>query len=154
MRMLRKILKLSGIIAGSILILLVAWYFIYIRSLWGVDQKTVNYYKELKIEMRKQGYRPKFIILSGKRWPWHNKLLKGAAKNSKHLQGQAIDIVVLDVNRDGRANGLDVDIVYQILDQIIIGDQGGIGTYKGEAGFMDRQMVHFDCRGSRSRWHR
>src|SRR5688572_23083964 len=104
MRILKKILKITGIVFGSILLLLVAWYFIYIRSLWGVDAKTVTYYKELKIEMKKQGYRPNFIILSGKRWHWHNKLLQGAAKNSKHLQGQAIDIVVLDVNHDGKAN--------------------------------------------------
>jgi|SRR5687767_4010541 len=152
--MFKKILKYTSIGIGSILILLVAWYFIYIRSLWGVNPKTITYYKELKVEMRKQGYKPRFIILSGKRWPWHNKLLKGAAKNSKHLQGQAIDIVILDVNKDGKVNSNDVDIVYNILDQTIIKDKGGIGTYKGESGFLDRQMVHFDCRGSYARWHR
>jgi uncharacterized protein YcbK (DUF882 family) len=150
----RKAFKL-GFIGTIVLITLFAgWYLIYIRSLWGVNPVTIQYYKELKMEMRKQGYKPNFIILSGKRWQWHNRLLNGTAKNSKHLQGEAIDIVVLDVNRDGKMNATDVDIVYTILDKTIIGSKGGIGTYKSENGFMDRQMIHFDCRGSYARWHR
>ncbi len=150
----KRILKTGLGILMALIILLVALYFIYIRSLWGVDSRTVNYYKQLKVEMRNQGYHPNFIILSGKRGRWHNSLLQGAAKNSRHLKGEAIDIVVLDVNGDGKANALDVDIVYNILDQEIIRDQGGIGTYKSESGFIDRQMVHFDCRGHHARWNR
>lgn len=152
--MLRKITKVFLILVSVLILISTAWYFIYIRSLWGVNPVTINYYNELKVEMRNRGYKPRFIILSGKRWHWHNSILNGAAKNSKHLQGQAIDIVVLDINMDGQMNSADVDIVYEILDQKIIKNKGGIGTYKGESGFMDRQMVHFDCRGSYARWHR
>ncbi|MEZ4685496.1 MAG: hypothetical protein R3B47_05380 [Bacteroidia bacterium] len=71
-------------------------------------------------------------------------------KGSKHLDGQAIDVVVLDVNEDGKADAEDVDIVYELLDKKIIRDKGGIGTYyKNSKDFFSRQMVHFDCRGRR-----
>jgi len=59
-----------------------------------------------------------------------------------------------DVNSDGKKNAQDVDIVYNILNDQIIKDKGGIGTYKNERGFLNRRMVHFDCRGYRARWHR
>ena len=80
--------------------------------------------------------------------------LSGAAKKSRHLSGDAIDFIVFDVNKDGIANRKDVDIVYKILDEIIIKNNGGIGTYKNEVSFIDRQMIHIDCRGYRARWDR
>ena len=41
-----------------------------------------------------------------------------------------------------------------ILDKKIIKSKGGIGTYKNESGFFNRQMIHFDSRGTKARWHR
>lgn len=53
-----------------------------------------------------------------------------------------------------RAEARGVDIVYRILERELVGDRGGIGTYKNESGLFNRQMVHFDLRGHRARWHR
>ena len=80
--------------------------------------------------------------------------LSGAAKDSRHLVGDAIDFIVFDVNDDGKSDGKDVDIVFEILDKDIIADKGGIGTYKNEHSFIDRQMIHIDCRGYTARWAR
>jgi len=73
---------------------------------------------------------------------------------SRHLRGEAIDFIVFDVNEDGNSDHKDVDIVYEILDRKIVKNSGGIGTYKNETGFINRQMIHIDCRGSRARWAR
>ena len=143
------------------LIIVLAFFFgliwIYACSLVGVNEKAKNHYSNLKIEIIKQGYQPSFYVISGRRWKLDNYLLSkfsGAASKSKHKQGEAIDLIIFDVNNDGKSDAQDVNLVYKILDTKIIGNKGGIGTYKNENGFFNRQMIHFDCRGSKARWHR
>lgn len=141
-----------------LLLLLIALLFVtYTSSLVGVREETVDVYRALKEALVEQGYAPRLLVMSGRRYALDNKILAtlgGASRNSRHLQGDAIDVVVLDVNRDGKTDRQDVDIVYQLLDRKLVGDRGGIGTYKGEWDFFSRQMVHFDLRGNRARWHR
>lgn len=150
--------KLFKITLYTILVLAIsslAFFFLYANSLGGINQATLKYYEQLKTELVKKGFKPRILVISGKRAKWHNKLLTsfGAAKKSQHLQGTAIDIMVLDINSDGKINGLDVDIVTKIL-ETLIGDKGGIGTYKTEELIWNRQMVHFDSRGRKARWKR
>lgn len=136
-------------------LLLITWF--YTSSLIGVSTITKGYYAELKKELKASGFRPRLLTISGRRWKLDNWFLAtfgNAASQSHHKKGEAIDVVVLDVNDDGKADAKDVDIVYGILDKQIIRNKGGIGTYKGENGFFSKQMVHFDCRGRRARWHR
>lgn len=145
------------IIIFSIFIILGIGVWIYCCSLINVHSTAIQYFEALKVETIAQGYRPSFYVLSGKRNALHNQFLTrfgGAAKNSRHLKGEAIDIIVLDVNRDSKIDTKDVDIIYQILNQKIVGNKGGVGTYKNQSGFFNRQQVHFDCRGYRARWHR
>jgi uncharacterized protein YcbK (DUF882 family) len=130
---------------------------LYTNSLIGVEPQVKAYYVDLKAALKRQGYKARLIAVSGRRLEWDNYLLSefgGAAKNSKHKSGFAIDVIVLDVNDDGAINSTDVNIVHAILNQEIIKDRGGLGTYKNGTGFFSRQMVHFDCRGSRARWNR
>ncbi len=144
-----KMLLLLLLIAGLALI--------YTSSLIGVEAETIAVYRSLKSEIAKQGHNPRLLVISGRRFWLDNKFLTtfgGASRNSRHLHGDAIDVVVLDINRDGVADRKDVDIVYTILNQKLIGSSGGLGTYKNENGFFSRQMVHFDRRGHRARWHR
>lgn len=132
-----------------------AFFFFYANSLKGLTPNTLSYYEALKTELLAKGYRPKTLVISGKRAIWHNQLLTqfGAASKSQHLVGTAIDIIVLDINNDGKANRTDVDIVVKILESIV-GQNGGIGTYISEKAIWNRQMVHFDSRGKKARWHR
>lgn len=118
---------------------------------------TTAFYNDLKFKLRQKNYSANLLVVSTKRLKWHNDLqvrLSGAATKSRHLTGDAIDFIVLDVNRDGRADAKDVNIVYDILNKEIIGNKGGIGTYKNESGFVNRQMIHIDCRGYLARWAR
>ncbi|MFM7671390.1 MAG: hypothetical protein ACKO6Q_02215 [Bacteroidota bacterium] len=149
--MLRKIL----LVTISILIFPLLLFFLYFNNVKLASPITANYYRSLQETLRSRGYSPNLLVICTKRHVWVNKLLvrlNGAASDSRHLNGEAIDFVVFDVNGDGRSNSNDVDIVYRILDREIIADKGGIGTYKQKRGFFNKQMIHIDCRGSGKRW--
>ena len=149
----RKILSLLFVL----LILFAGLFLLYFNNTNLVDSKTRVFYSRLKERLQEKGYSPSLLVISTKRVKWHNDfqvLFSGAAKNSRHLVGDALDFLVFDVNRDGNSDGKDVDIVVSILDKQIIKNRGGIGTYKTESLFINRQMVHIDCRGYRARWAR
>ncbi len=124
----------------------------------GVNPQSVVYYHVLQQQLKAKGYAPRFWIISTVRPQWLNDLLvaigDGAAPKSRHIVGEAIDIVVMDVNQDGKSNHEDVSIVRDILAKEVIGQNGGIGTYPHAFDFCSRQMVHFDCRGYAARWER
>lgn len=144
-----------ALVIAAVNVAAIVW--LYTGSLIGVDEATVATYRDLQQKVTESGHDPKFFILSGRRFWLDNKLLTafgGASKNSRHLQGDALDIIVLDVNGDGTADRADVDIIHRNLDDDLIRDRGGLGTYKNESGFLNRQMVHFDLRGHRARWNR
>ena len=156
MKRLWKIIKWPLYILITIAALSVAVFFLYCNSLRQIDPLTITYYEQLKRELKTQGYKDNLLVISSKRARWHNKLLTpfGASSTSRHLKGDAIDIMVLDVNGDGTSNLTDVDIVYQLLDHSIVRNTGGLGTYKSEPWIWNRQMVHLDCRKKKTRWHR
>jgi len=148
-----RILKKIGILL--ILIIMVIW--VYTNSLIGVEELPKKYLEELNFELKKSNYQSQYFVISGKRWKLDNYILNklgGAASKSQHLKGQAIDLIILDINKDGKRNSKDVDIVYKILDEKIIKNKGGLGSYKNEKGFLNKQMIHFDSRGKRVRWNR
>lgn len=139
----------------SILVISILIFFLYCNNLSLANKQTVAYYRALKIALKEKGFRPRLLVISTRRLPVHNKIqvnLSGAAPKSRHLSGEAIDFLVLNVNRDGKATAADVDIVVKILEEEIMKGEGGIGTYKQERSFIDRQMVHIDCREGKGRW--
>jgi uncharacterized protein YcbK (DUF882 family) len=90
-----------------------------------------------------------FDIHSSFRTPQHNRLIRSAARDSRHQLGDAIDVAV-DANRDGRVNSKDaklvslaVDIVEQSHPDLV----GGMGIYA-----RNRSFVHIDARGIKVRW--
>ena len=148
-------MRILLVILDICLLLFLLAFFIYFNNTSNIDARTISFYKELKNELRSQGYSPKLVVISGKRAKFHNSIqvkFSGAASKSKHLTGDAIDFLVFDINGDGNSNEQDVKIVYHILDQKIIKDKGGIGTYLKEHSFFNKQMVHVDCRGYKARW--
>ena len=62
-------------------------------------------------------------------------------------------ITIILVLFAGKSNNQDVDIVFDILDNVIIKEKGRIGTYKSDNSFFNKQMIHIDCRGYRARWN-
>lgn len=72
------------------------------------------------------GYTEPLHVLSGYRSPRTNAAIEGAAKNSQHLHGKALDL---------RIPGLSANYFGQLLAWL---SQGGVGTYA------DRGFVHVD----------
>ncbi len=113
---------------------------------WLLDKKVLYKLVELQNALKKKGLdKNAFVIKSGFRHPQHNEKIKGAKKSS-HMKGQAIDISVGDVNRDGKTNKKDKKLVLDILEKEVIKNSGGIGRYPGT------MSIHFDVRGYRARW--
>jgi uncharacterized protein YcbK (DUF882 family) len=90
-----------------------------------------------------------FEIHSSFRTPQHNRLIRSAARDSRHQLGDAIDVAV-DANRDGRVNSKDsklvtmaVDIVEREYPDLV----GGMGIY-----VRSNSYVHIDARGIKVRW--
>jgi uncharacterized protein YcbK (DUF882 family) len=132
-------------------------FFLYFNNTKFVNPKTVSFYNDLKDTLRQKEFSTRLLIISAKRLKWQNDIqvkFSGAAKESRHLVGDAIDFIVFDINGDGKSDSNDVNIVYTILDKHVVKDNGGIGTYKGEKSFINRQMIHIDYRGHRARWAR
>lgn len=145
------------IIKGILLLLLVsvAVFFLYCNNTQLANPQVQQWYAQLKQSLRQKGYAPKLLVISTKRFKWHNAIqvkLSGAATNSRHLHGDAIDFLVGDINGDGQSDSSDVAIVVDILDKKIVQNKGGIGTYITEGSFINQQMVHIDGRGYRARW--
>ncbi len=102
---------------------------------------------ELMNELEKLGYdKYGFSIVNGHRHPSYNERI-GGAKLSRHIKGEAVDIVVNDINKDGYSDKSDKDIILDILEHKVIKNQGGIGLYPGTGN------VHYDVRGKRARWN-
>ena len=102
---------------------------------------------ELQNELEKLGHdKDAFRIVNGHRHPAYNENI-GGAKLSRHIKGEAVDIVVKDVDRNGYTNKKDKDIILDLLENKIIKDKGGIGLYPGSGN------VHYDVRGTKARWN-
>jgi uncharacterized protein YcbK (DUF882 family) len=88
-----------------------------------------------------------FDIHSSFRTPQHNRLVRSAARDSRHQLGDAIDIAV-DANGDGRVNSKDAKLVTMAVDIVERAHPdlvGGLGIYRS-------QYVHIDARGTKVRW--
>lgn len=115
--------------------------------IWLMNKKAIYKLLELQNEIQKMGYDPDaMVVTNGHRPPQYNEAIKGANR-SRHIAGEAVDITVYDINKNGVSNKEDKRIVLELLDKKIIKDSGGVGLYPGS------QALHFDVRGRRARWN-
>lgn len=114
-----------------------------------------------------KGYRAStFEVLSGFRTPWYNRAI-GNVQYSRHQWGGAADIFLDesprdgrmdDLNGDGRIDGRDADLLYDLFDGLGVREDyatqftGGLGKYGPNP--VRGPFVHVDARGFRARWGR
>jgi uncharacterized protein YcbK (DUF882 family) len=111
-----------------------------------IDKQVLYKLLFLKQTLRKRGYDENaFWIGFGQRHPQLNKEVGGASV-SFHIQGKAIDINILDIDKDGVPTKADKKIVMDMLENEIIGKYGGVGRYPWS------MTIHFDVRGYYARW--
>ena len=113
---------------------------------WLIDEKVLASLIDLRQSLKSKGYDPEaFTITSGHRHPRKNESIR-AAKLSRHMKGQAVDMYIQDINKDGKYTDEDKKIVLDIAEKEVIQNKGGIGRYPGT------RAVHIDVRGTRARW--
>lgn len=111
-----------------------------------LDKKVLYKFLELMMALEKKGYdKNAFVVNDGYRYPAYNKHIGGAV-GSLHTYGMAVDVEVLDIDKNGVANKEDKKIVLDLLENHIIANTGGVGRYPWS------QTVHFDVRGWYARW--
>lgn len=113
---------------------------------WLIDKRLLYSILELQKELQKKGYNQDgFWIRYGHRTPKHNAAVNGAG-SSRHILGEAADLVIEDINQDGKYTEEDKEIVLELVNNKIIGNKGGVGRYPGT------RTIHIDVRGKRARW--
>ncbi|MEO9531257.1 MAG: D-Ala-D-Ala carboxypeptidase family metallohydrolase [Crocinitomicaceae bacterium] len=112
---------------------------------WLVDRKMIYMIVEFIDQLDEKGLNKYgFYVRESHRHPKLNKARGGASK-SQHIYGKAADLVIEDINNDGKANQKDKEIALEILEGIV-GSKGGMGLYPGT------MTIHIDCRGYAARW--
>ena len=100
------------------------------------DAATLKKLDLLRVSLKDNGYKTRYVVISGKRSKRYNEFLKGAPK-SYHLGGKAIDIWVLDIDGDWDFDNSDIRILEK-LNAEIEGKHpeliGAFGTYRKAAG--------------------
>jgi hypothetical protein len=113
---------------------------------WLVDRRMLYKFLEMQEVLRTKGLNDEgFRVVNGYRPPTYNQAVGGASR-SRHLLGEAVDLYVQDINKDGKSNQEDKAILLELLDKQVIRSFGGLGKYPGTL------SVHFDVRGYRARW--
>jgi hypothetical protein len=115
----------------------------------------------LLAEVNRRGYfSPSFSVMSGYRTPFYNNRLNNVSL-SRHQWGDAADIfidndqdgVLDDLNKDGRIDKADAQLLYELFEQLEEPNptmHGGLGLY--EANAFHGPFVHVDARGTQARW--
>ena len=94
----------------------------------------------------------KVNVHSGFRTPLHNSGVEGAARDSRHLYGDAADVAI-DADGDGRLTLFDsyrVESAVDFIEQQHPELAGGLGVYSSRR--YASPYCHIDARGERKRW--
>lgn len=121
-----------------------------------LNEALVQRLEELLALANSSGYRAStFHVMSGFRTPAYNRAI-GNVAYSRHTWGSAADIFIDedvdgrmdDLNRDGRSDARDAEVLYRLFDDVQSG--GGMGKY--DATGAHGPFVHVDLRDRTARW--
>jgi uncharacterized protein YcbK (DUF882 family) len=130
-----------------------------------LDARLVDKLELVIDELQHEGYHVEHLaVMSGFRTPRYNQEggeTSGRGKLSRHMYGDATDVFVDndrdgwtdDVNRDGRVDIRDAEVVARAAERVE--DQhpnlvGGVGIYPANG--VHGPFTHVDARGRRARW--
>lgn len=117
-------------------------------GLTGANPKIKQKVSLIKKSLIDAGYNPNWIVISEKRSKLMNSILPNSAKKSHHLDGNAIDVYVIDIDGDGKFTQKDLDIVKVHTKKVERRNptlKGAFGTYTTKK--FAKRMIHFDTRG-------
>jgi uncharacterized protein YcbK (DUF882 family) len=123
------------------------------RGVVAVNPNLVAKLESLIGSLRSDGYQVrKLRLLSGFRTPGYNRAIGNRTNRSRHLHGDAADVLADDFNRDGRMDRKDAQILMAAVDRIdvLVPLRGGAAIYPPGPGH--GWFVHTDTRGQSIRW--
>ena len=121
-----------------------------------LNEGLVQRLEELLALANESGYQAStFHVMSGYRTPAYNRAI-GNVAYSRHTWGSAADIFIDenrdgrmdDLNRDGRSDASDAEVLYRLFDDAQ--SRGGLGKYAATRAH--GPFVHVDLRDRRARW--
>ena len=130
-----------------------------------LDMRLVDKLELVLLDLEEHGISTTGVhVMSGFRTPQYNVRggdPRGRATLSRHMYGDASDIIIDndgngwmdDLNRDGKLNMKDAEVILAAVDRVERehpGLVGGAGVYPAESGH--GPFIHIDVRGYRSRW--
>lgn len=139
----KNILKLS---VASIVLVGLGYLLMIFFGLLGANPDVHQKVSDIKTELIKQGYNPRWFIISQKRNKIYNKLLINSVTKSKHLQAKAIDLYIIDIDGDGEYNKKDFDLIKNAAlkcQQKNPETKGNTFDYFGR-GYFSHHMVHVE----------
>lgn len=144
----KKELKILNIASLFLVFSLVGYLLMMAFGLVNANKIVYNKLAGIRQELLEEGYKPRWFIISQRRYSFFNNLLINSVKNgkSKHLEGNAIDIYVLDVNSDGKYNITDFELIKKAFlkyESQNPESKGEIISYFGK-GYFSQHMVHID----------
>ncbi len=119
----------------------------------AVSPKLVAKLESLIGTLRGDGYKVrKLRLLSGFRTPGYNRSIGNATSHSRHIHGDAADVIAQDFNADGSVNKRDAQILMSAVTKL-----DGSPTFRGGASMYAPNgshgwFVHTDTRGKATRW--
>ena len=110
---------------------------------FALDTDVLHLLMDIRRAMAEKGLDvDELDIISGYRTPAHNRNVGGKSE-SRHQLGDAIDLMIGDVDGNGRVDREDKRAVVGIARKVI-GNRGGLGVYA--------RSIHIDTRGHAARW--
>lgn len=142
--------KTASIIYKTILFAVIGYLIMISVGLLNAEDSVHNKVNAIRNELKHQGYHPKWVIISQKRYEFYNNLLINSVKNgrSKHLKGLAIDLYVYDINGDGTYDIKDFELLKKASQKVGKANpkiRGNVYDYL-DKGFFSRRMIHVEVK--------
>ena len=123
-------------------------------GLTGADEKTTQKVNLIEQELKTMGYNPKWVCISQKRNTYFNAILLNSVPNSQHLNGQAIDLFVFDIDGNYMFDKNDIKLIEKAntkVEKLHPKLRGALGDYFHKS-YLTSHMIHIDTRGKSKRY--
>ena len=117
-------------------------------GLLGATENAQKRVDAIRTNLEQDGYSPRWFIISQKRTWIYNKLLLNSVDKSKHMQGKAIDLYIIDIDGDGDYDKGDYTLIEKAAANVNRTSpelSGKTYSYLGK-GFFSRCMVHVELK--------
>lgn len=117
-------------------------------GLLGASETVHRRVEAIRTQLKVEGHTPNWFIISQKRTSIYNKLLLNSVDKSKHLQGKAIDLYIIDIDGDNDYDREDYKLIEKAASKVnrTYPELSGKTFHYLNKGFFSRRMVHVELK--------